>query len=177
MINSLKNFFISCLIYFVPLLSIIGVVLILYIPRSNEFWNFLRTAPLYTGIYFWSTTRSDIFNLLSAFFLGIMADIIGSTPLGVNIITFLTLYTLSIKLSDYFNIQKFFYAWILYTVILLITFIFKTILICTFYRQIIPLHFLAFEFFLNIMIYPLTIRLFAKIERRFIHLEERYEKI
>ncbi len=177
MTAGIKNFCALVGVYLVPLLSIMALELLLYIPRSNGFWNFLRQAPFYAGIYFWLVQRPDSFNLLSAFILGILADVIGGAPLGVNIITFLVLYMLSARLSAYFNIQKFSYSWLLFTVIVLLVLFFKALLVSVFYRTMIPFNFLLFEYLLTVTAYPLLVRFYTWVERRYIHLEECYEKV
>ena len=50
---AIKNFFAGIGVYAVPVLSIMAMVLVFYIPRFTEFWNYLRLAPFYAGIYFW----------------------------------------------------------------------------------------------------------------------------
>lgn len=175
--TGLKNFFASVMAYGVPILSILLLVLICYIPRSNAFWNFLRFSPFYAGIYFWQSLRPDAFNSLSTFLLGILADVLSGAPLGVNIMSFLMLYMLSYGLSIRFNIKKFSYAWLLFTLAILPTLASKAILISVFYRTLIPLNFLLFEFLLTAALYPLFARIYILIERRCIHLEEQYEKI
>ena len=71
---AIKNFFAGIGVYAVPVLSIMAMVLVFYIPRFTEFWNYLRLAPFYAGIYFWISQRPDAFNGISAFVLGIFAD-------------------------------------------------------------------------------------------------------
>lgn len=175
--TALKNFLTNLSVFIIPLLSILVMVLIFYIPRYSEFWNLLRSVPFYTGIYFWISQRPDAFNSVSAFVLGTFADITAGTPLGVGIITFLVLYFCSLHLSAYFNVKKFAYSWLLFILLAGITLLFKGLLVCAFYRSLIPLKPLVFEFLLVSALYPLLTRFYIWTERRFIHLEERYEKI
>lgn len=175
--NAVKNFFTTIGVFLVPIASIITLELLLYIPRSGGFWNFLRLTPFYAGIYFWQSQRPDAFNMISAFILGIFADVLSNTPLGVNIAAFLFLYILSVYLSSLFNVKKFSYSWLLFFVATLATFLFKAIAVSIFYRRLIPLNFLLFEFSLTFTLYPLWARIYIWAERRYIHLEERYEKI
>lgn len=175
--NSIKNFYIEISAFFTPILNIILLVLLFYIPRSDNYWNLLRQAPFYTGIYFWLSQRPDIFNVLSAFILGIFADVLGGVPIGINILTFLILYIIAVQFSLRFNIKKFSYSWLLFITALLITFIFKALMVSILYRQIIPLNLWSIELLLTCALYPLLARIYIWIERRYIHLEERYEKI
>lgn len=175
--SAVKNFLTVSWVFLIPIASIIILELLLYIPRSGGFWNFLRLTPFYTGIYFWQSQRPDAFNMLSAFILGIFADVLSSTPLGVNIAAFLFLYLLSLYLSALFNVKKFSYSWLLFMVATLATFLFKAITVSIFYRRFIPLNYLLFEYLLTFTIYPLWARYYIWIERKYIHLEERYEKI
>jgi len=175
--NSIKNFLTEALAFTLPIISIITLVLILYVPRANSYWNFLRQAPFYAGIYFWQSQRPDAFHFLSAFILGIFADVLEGVALGINITTFLILYIISVNFSARFYIKRFSYSWLLFTTATILTLIFKAIIASTLYRQIIPLNLLGIEFLLIISLYPLLARVYIWIERKYIHLEERYEKI
>ncbi len=175
--SAIKNFLATIGIFLVPILSIIALELLLYLPRSGGFWNFMRLTPFYAGIYFWQSQRPDAFNMVSAFVLGIFADVLSSTPLGVNIAAFLFLYILSVYLSSWFNVKKFSYSWLLFLAATLATFLFKALAVSIFYRRLVPLNSLRFEILLTITLYPLWARCYIWAERRYIHLEERYEKI
>ncbi len=175
--TGLKHFFTATGIFLVPILSILSIALLLYIPRPTGFWNFLRLTPFFAGIYFWQSQRPDTFNLLSSFILGIFADVLSGVPLGVNITSFMVLYITSLHLSSYFNVKKFSYSWLLFMLATLVTLLFKGLTVSIFYRKLIPLNYLLFEFLLTFALYPLWARIYMWVEHRFIHLEERYEKI
>ncbi len=175
--NGIKNFLTEITAFLIPIISTIIFVLILYIPRSANCWILLRQAPFFAGIYFWQTQRPDIFSIFSAFILGILADVMGNTPLGIDIMTFLMLYIISMQLSLRFNAKKFSYSWFLFALACLLTFIFKALIASILYRQLIPLSLLFIELLMTIAIYPLIAHVNSWIERRYIHLEERYEEI
>lgn len=175
--NSIKNFAITMITFFIPLISIVVLVLLFYIPRTNSYWNFLRLAPFYAGIYFWQSQRSDIFNIFSAFILGILADIFEGTHLGTNVLTFLFLYIISTRFSLRFNIKKFSYSWLLFGAALIMTMFFKMLITSTISRHFISISLMGIELLLIFALYPLLARIYIWIERRYIHLEERYEKI
>jgi rod shape-determining protein MreD len=175
--RSIKNIFTSIGFFLVPIISILFLEIFLYAPRSNPFWNFMRLTPFYIGIYTWISIRQDAFNLISAFILGVFADVLSSSPIGTNIMSFLLLYIISARILFYFNIKKFSYSWILFSLAFFITLIFKAILLSIFYRKLIPLNFVFVEFFITIALYPIITYFYVWIERRFIHLEDRYEKI
>ena len=148
---AIKNFFAGIGVYAVPVLSIMAMVLVFYIPRFTEFWNYLRLAPFYAGIYFWISQRPDAFNGISAFVLGIFADVV--------------------------SIKKFSYSWMLFAVAAFAAMLFKALIISAFYRAFVPLNFLVFEYLLTVTLYPILARFYIWAEGRYIHLEERYEKI
>lgn len=173
--SALKTFFASIYIFLIPLLSIMFLELVAYIPRNTAFWNFIRMAPIYTGIYFWLSLRPDAFNLLSAFVLGIFSDVLDGPALGINVVTFFVLYIVSTRIFIYFNIKKFTYSWILFLLAIFITLMFKSIVVSLSHRTIIPVNYLIFEFMLTFAMYPICSRFYSWIERRYIHLEERYE--
>lgn len=174
---AVKKFFATVGIYLVPIISIMAAGILFYVPRQAEFWNYCRLIPFYAGIYFWTGRRADIFNCVSVFVLGIFADVIGSVPLGINITTFLVLYFLSAHFSSSFNIQKFSYSWLLFTLAASLTFLFKAATVSILYRRFVPLNSLLLELLFTITLYPLMARFYDWLEWRFIHLEEQYEKV
>lgn len=173
--TGIKHFLTTSILFIIPILSIMCVEILAYIPRINEFWNFLRLSPFYIGIYFWLRIRPDIFNIFSAFILGIIADILSSSILGINILSFLILYLISSYILSYFNIKKFTYSWLLFLLALLITIIFKSTLLSLTYKTLIPIHLAIYEFLLTFALYPIIGRFYHYIEYNYIHLEERYE--
>ena len=173
--TGIKHFLTTSILFIIPILSIMCVEILAYIPRINEFWNFLRLSPFYIGRYFWLRIRPDIFNIFSAFILGIIADILSSSILGINILSFLILYLISSYILSYFNIKKFTYSWLLFLLALLITIIFKSTLLSLTYKTLIPIHLAIYEFLLTFALYPIIGRFYHYIEYNYIHLEERYE--
>ena len=173
--TSLQKIFHTFYSFIIPILSIIFLELIFYLPRTNSFFNILRFAPFYTGIYFWLSLRKDIFNIFSVFILGIFADVITSTTIGINLLSFLFLYIISHKMFSYFNILHFSYSWLLFTIALLISLIFKSVITSIFYQTLVPITLVTFEFVLISALYPILARFYLYSEIRFIHLEERYE--
>lgn len=126
---------------------------------------------------FWISQRPDAFNGISAFVLGIFADVVSAAPLGVNVMAFLVLYFLASRFSASFNIKKFSYSWMLFAVAAFAAMLFKALIISAFYRAFVPLNFLVFEYLLTVTLYPILARFYIWAEGRYIHLEERYEKI
>lgn len=175
--SEIKNFCAIIATYIIPAISIILIDLLFYIPQSSEFWNLIRLIPFYTGIYFWLSQRPDAFNGISAFLLGLFSDVISATPLGINIMTYLFLYFLSMRLSSYFNIKKFSYSWLLFSLAMFLTILFKFSIASIFHRAWIPLNPTMLEYLLTITFYPLLARYYMWVELRYIHLEDRYEKI
>jgi rod shape-determining protein MreD len=175
--SSIKNIFTSIGFFLVPIISILFLEIFLYAPRSNSFWNFMRLTPFYIGIYTWISIRQDAFNLISAFILGFFADVLSGAPIGINIMSFLLLYIISSRILFYFNIKKFSYSWVLFTLASLVTLIFKGVLLSVFYRKLIPINFLFIEFVLTLALYPIITPFYVWVERRYIHLEDSYEKI
>lgn len=173
----LKNLYGEIIAYLIPLLSILVLELIFYVPRSNEYWNFLRQTPFFVGIYFWQSQRPDTFSFFSAFVLGIFADVWSGEALGINILSFLLLYFLAVQVSLRFNVLRFSYSWLLFAGAMLITLLLKALMVSVFYRQFVSLGLLAVEYLLVVAMYPLLARVYIWVERRYIHLEERYEKV
>lgn len=173
--SALKKLLHTLYVFSIPVLSILFLELVFYLPRHSSFYNFLRFTPFYTGLYFWLSMRHDVFNIFSIFILGIFADVIGASTLGINLLTFLFFYIISLKFFSIFNIRNFLYSWLLFSFGFLLTLLFKLISISLMHQSLVPLNFVFFEYVLTIGLYPIIARFYLFIEHKFIHLEERYE--
>ena len=96
---------------------------------------------------------------------------------GVQTCALPILYFLASRFSASFNIKKFSYSWMLFAVAAFAAMLFKALIISAFYRAFVPLNFLVFEYLLTVTLYPILARFYIWAEGRYIHLEERYEKI
>lgn len=139
---------------FLPFLTSVAWILVSYVPLDFASANNLRPDVGLMCVFFWTLHRPDIFNLFSVYFLGLVADIITSAPLGSNIFSFLIMYLLVSNLAAYFNAKPFIVTWYGFALFCSLTMLGRWLLVSVYYSQFLPLSLLMFSLLFTIATYP-----------------------
>ena len=155
-----------------PLASSILLLMISYIPLDFSLFNNIRPAIGIICVYFWVNHRPDLFNLWSAYFLGLLDDIISAAPFGSNILALLVLYVLITNTSRFINAKPFIVTWYWFALLSLVTMLARWLVVSVYYSQFLPLTILGFSYLVTAAAYPLVSLLLAYIQNRWIQEEE-----
>ena len=139
---------------FLPFVTSVVWVLVFYVPINAFIVNTLRPDVGLVCVFFWTLHRPDVFNLFSAYFLGLIIDIITSAPFGSNIFSFLVMYLLVANLTAYFNAKPFVVTWYGFALFCLFTMFARWLLVSVYYSQFLPLTSLIFSLLATIACYP-----------------------
>lgn len=139
----------------IPLLVSLFMILFSYIPLSSSLANNARPLVGLLCIYFWLIYRPDLFNLFSVFILGLTADILSATPLGINIFSFLIMYLLVTNFLRYLNGKPFIVLWFGFALFLLPVILSKWLLLSIFYSSFMPAMLLLFSYLITVCFYPI----------------------
>jgi rod shape-determining protein MreD len=103
----------------VPFLVTVGLVIMTAIPTRLP--GFAQVAPSWPmmGIFYWSIYRPDLMPVWGAFLIGILTDIVGGTPLGINALLFLLIREIVVGQRRFFITNAFPLAWATFAVIAL----------------------------------------------------------
>jgi rod shape-determining protein MreD len=76
--------------------------------------GFARVAPMLAvmAIYHWTLYRPELLPAVALFFLGLLQDSLSGTPLGVNVLVFLTVYGVVLTQRRFFAGKSFFVTWL-----------------------------------------------------------------
>ncbi len=138
----------------VPFLLSLIFVLFGYVPASLGIPTALRPAGGMICVFYWVLHRSDLFNMFSVFFLALIADFLSSAPLGVEIVSYLTVYVCVSNLSKFFSNKPFLFVWYGFAFIFAATEVLKWLLVSVYYAEFLPLTPLFFMIFFTIACYP-----------------------
>lgn len=155
-----------------PFLTSVILLLFSYVPLDFGLLNNIRPAVALICVYFWMLHRPDLFNLWSVYFLGMIDDIISSSPFGSNILALLILYLLINNTSRFFNAKPFVVTWYGFAVLSLVTYLARWLVVSVYYSQFLSLAMLAFSYLVTIAAYPLISLLLAFIQNNLIQDEE-----
>jgi rod shape-determining protein MreD len=76
--------------------------------------GYARVAPMLAvmAIYHWTLYRPELLPAVALFFLGLLQDSLSGTPLGVNVLVFLTVYGVVLSQRRFFAGKSFLVTWL-----------------------------------------------------------------
>lgn len=154
----------NCLPFVVSVL----MVMISYLPYNFIMMKGIHVAVGVSCIYFWLQHRPDLFNLWSAFGLGLIEDLISSSPMGSNVFEVLLMYLLVNSTSRLFNAKPFVVLWYGFMALSLITMLSRWLIVSVYYSQFLPLSALFFSYLVTVVLYPLLSLLMAFVQNKLI---------
>lgn len=138
-----------------PLLCSLLMLFFSYVPLDFPISNHIRPSVGMICAYFWLLHRPDVFNLFSAYVLGLVEDAISSAPVGSNIFAMLVMYLLVTNLSRFFNAKPFVIIWYGFALFSLVTFLSKWLLVSVYYSHFLPLATVMFSYLMTVAVYPI----------------------
>ncbi len=138
-----------------PLLCSLLMLFFSYVPLDFPISNQIRPSVGMICAYFWLLHRPDVFNLFSAYVLGLVEDAISSAPVGSNIFAMLVMYLLVTNLSRFFNAKPFVIIWYGFALFSLVTFLSKWLLVSVYYSHFLPLATVMFSYLMTVAVYPI----------------------
>ena len=114
----------------------------------------------------------DRFNLWSIYLLGLVDDVISSSPFGSHIFALLIMYILVNNTSKFLNAKPFVVMWYGFAALALVAMLSRWLVVSVYYSQFLPLSMLLFNYLVTIAIYPLLALLLAYVQNRLIQDEE-----
>lgn len=151
-----------------PFVASVLMLFISYLPYNFFVLKGVHVAVGISCVYFWLQHRPDLFNLWSAFGLGLIEDLISSSPMGSNVFEVLLMYLLVNSTSRLFNAKPFIVLWYGFMALSLITMFSRWLVVSIYYSQFLPLSVLFFSYLVTIVLYPLLSLLMAFIQNRLI---------
>ena len=109
--KELKENFKLSLQRLLPFFLSLFFIFINYIPSNVSFSTFIRPEIGLICIFYWVLYRPDLFNMFMVFILGLVNDIISSTPLGIDTVTYLTVYVIVSNMIAFFYNKPFIVVW------------------------------------------------------------------
>lgn len=152
--------------HLVPLGMTLLLVLATLIPARMPGWaGVVPLLPL-MSVYYWSIFRPDLMPAALCFGIGLVYDIVGGTPLGVNTLVFLLVHGAVASQRRFFLNKPFFIAWVAFAIVgggaMTTSWVLVSILNST-WMDPLPL---AISYALTVALYPILSWLMVKIQMR-----------
>jgi rod shape-determining protein MreD len=147
------------------LIRILGIVIILLPNLNINSGNLVYVTPSLDSvlIFFWTIANAHIFNQYTLIILGLYADIITGLPLGFNSLIYLIFYYSLLSLRRYFINTSFYAFWLGFCIFSFCFLISKYLLAIFYYGDFFIARYLAIQWIVLLLIYPLAHSIFSKI--------------
>ena len=156
---------------FLPLFISILWLIVSLIPLRSELNLNARPMIGLMCVYFWTMYRSDLFNLLSVFVLGIFSDVLSIAPFGIYLLMYLIMYLSVVKLIKYITEKTFEISWIGLSLLLFAVMVAGWFVSSVYYAQFLPVKNFLFSYLLSVALYPVVAGVNAWVSNVFLQEE------
>lgn len=150
----------------------VGVTLVLLLltaipTRIPGLSGIIPMLPL-MGVYYWAIYRPDLLPAWSAFLIGLLYDIIGGTPLGVNALVLLSVQGIAAGQRRFFLGKSFMVAWWAFGLLAAAGAGATWLLVTVLYGQALDASPVIFDYLLTMGLFPLLTWTLARTQMAFL---------
>lgn len=160
-LDSLKKVFANAMV----LLWVIFLVFLVCVPWGISNLAFVTPQIALIAVFYFSVYKEEYFGLLSAFFCGLVADVVLVMPLGSNALAYALLFFLSDRLRRFIAGKPFYITWIEFSILTLLVLLFQWLFVSLIYKQFISLTPIMISLALLVPCYPLVARVCYAISK------------
>lgn len=148
-----------------PLMVSLGLVIVSVVPLRLPQASYIVPTLALMAVYYWSLHRADLLPALAIFVVGMLQDILGGGPLGVNTLIFLAVYGICVSQRRFFYGKSFLVVWWGFMVVAAGALILEWALNSAFSGTIVSPRPALYKYLITIAVYPLIAWLFARMQR------------
>ncbi|NKD54830.1 MULTISPECIES: rod shape-determining protein MreD [unclassified Haematospirillum] len=132
--------------------------------------GFASISPMLTlvGIYYWGVQRPDITGYGTAFFVGLLEDILGATPLGVGSLTLMLSLMIVLTQERFFRNRSFIVTWWAFLVVAAFATVVRWALSGLAQGMVSDPPLALATFFMTVTFYPLVAWIFGRLQMAFL---------
>lgn len=150
----------------------VGVTLVLLLltaipTRIPGLSGIIPMLPL-MGVYYWAIYRPDLLPAWSAFLVGLLYDIIGGTPLGVNALVLLSVQGIAAGQRRFFLGKSFMVAWWAFGLLAAAAAGATWLLVTVLYGRALDASPVIFDYLLTMGLFPLLTWTLARTQMAFL---------
>lgn len=148
----------------------VTILLLLLTAVPTRLPGFAGIAPMLPlmGVYYWAIYRPDLLPAWAAFLIGLLYDIIGGTPLGVNALVLLLVQGVAAAQRKFFLGKSFLVAWWAFGLLAAGAVGLSWLLVTILYGRVIDPTPVIFEYVLTMGLFPLLTWTLARTQMAFL---------
>lgn len=132
-------------------------------PFRFSFLADLYIPLIYISLFCWMILRPDLLPPLSVFVLGLLADLMYATPIGLNSLIFMLFYLLMMTQRRFLIGHSFSFLWSIFAVLMVPVFLLQWGLVCAIQMQGMSFAIVLGQYLLAVGFYPLIAWACAKV--------------
>ena len=147
------------------------LVILSVVPLSVP--GYARIAPLLAvmAVYHWTVYRPDLLPAFAVFLIGVLQDVLTAVPIGVNALVFLSVYGIVLTQRQFFASKPFFIVWLGFALIAGGAELMTWVLICIYHGTLLDPRTSAFQYLVNLGVFPALAWIFTRWQQAFLRLE------
>ena len=135
------------------------------VPELNKAMPLL---PL-IAVFFWSIHCPRLYPIVVSFFLGLLQDSLGGTPIGFSSAIYLSMHALVGYQHTFFHEKSFFVLWCAFAALSGVIIFLGYIVLVIFHLALLPVMPILMQLLMTILIYPLVTRFLQFVMRYIMH--------
>jgi len=160
-----KTVFFPFFLKSLPFVLVLLVIFIENMPVNLSYFSFVRPKITLVFIFLISVYFPDRVGYFRVFCLGLLADLLGFSLLGLNAFLFLSVYVLIKKYSNYLSNRLFLFVYAVFMMVVLAVMVIEIIFVATAQRSFPSCYQIIPSYLLTISVYPFIARIFYFIEK------------
>ncbi len=154
--------------YLIP--AIITVTLVLLSHVNWHIWGISSFMPLWglIYIYYWTIYWPKVIPKWFIFFLGLLTDLLGDTPLGITSLIYLCFFLSIVLQRRFLSREPFWVIWLLFGVYSFILSLINTTLYSWYYNQSMISSAVYMQWFFSFALYPILHKIFLAIHEMYL---------
>lgn len=145
------------LLHRIPLISSLILMFLFFMPINSLQFNYFRPIVGIICVHYWTAKRGYMFSYISAFIIGFLMDIYSSSPLGLNSFLMMLLVFVTNWFARHFQSVSFGLQWMIFGTVSLGYILLKWLILMAYFRDILPIGEVFFNYLSTVMFYPLIV--------------------
>ncbi len=146
------------------------VILVLINMLPTQVPGFARVMPLLPlmSVFVWAVHHPNLMPAYAVFLLGLLQDVLGGAPLGLNALIYLMVYGLVVWQRRFLIGKSFAVNWVGFSLVSAAGLIFGWLLVSAYYGVLLEADSLLFQYLLSLGVFPLLSWAFMRWRQTFL---------
>jgi rod shape-determining protein MreD len=147
-----------------PFGLIIVLIILSHVPFKLGYSLDIRPFFAMGCVFYWALFRPDVLGYGSSFFAGVVEDLMGGAPFGVNSLAYLIIYAITVDQRRYLINRSFQVTWAGFSLISLVSMLIQFLFTSLIYAKLAPFSIAFINYLVLVCSYPIISFLCTKLQ-------------